>query len=322
MESKIVTEHKKYPSASGKCDIHAVIWYPDAEKFPQPKAVLQIAHGMIDYILRFDALARYMADRGFLVVGNDHLGHGDSVADEADWGYFTEAKKGKDPGSFVVEDMYRLTRIMKTKYPLLPYILLGHSMGSFMTRRYLMKYGDKLDGVVILGTGNQSKLRVFSGMTAAKLVGKLKGTHYKSTLLDRLMFGGYNKKISKPRTKSDWLTRDAAIVDAYLADRKCGYVFSVNGYLGLFETIRYVSRIKNIKKIPADLPMFIASGTADPVGGYGKDVKRLYHLYQKYLNDVELRLYVDCRHELHSETNREEIFEDIYQWMLNVLRDI
>ncbi len=318
MENNITIEHKRYPSASGKCNIHAVIWYPDAQKYAQPKAILQIAHGMIDYIERFDALARYMAGRGFLVVGNDHLGHGESVASQADLGYFAKVPRRKDPGSFLVEDMHRLTRIMRTKYPLLPYFLLGHSMGSFMARRYIMKYGDELAGAVILGTGNQPLVKVMAGLGAANMVGLIKGERYKSVLLDRLMFGGYNRRISSPRTKSDWLTRDNRIVDAYVSDPKCSYIFSVNAYRGLLHTLLYIKKKKNIRKIPAHLPFVIASGTADPVGGYGRAIKKLYKTYGKYLDDVEMWLYVDCRHELHSEVNRNEIFGDIAKWLSRV----
>lgn len=319
--NQITVKHRTYPSSNGQCRIHAVLWIPDVQKYPQPKAILQIAHGMIDHIERFDALAVFMAQRGILVAGNDHLGHGDSVTSQQDRGFFTETEKGRDAGSYVVEDMHRLTRIMKKKYPSLPYFLLGHSMGSFMARRYLMQYGQELTGAVILGTGNQPKLLVAAGLLAVRLTGRFKGERYRSKRLNNMMFGSYNRRIASPRTPSDWLTTDAAIVDAYVSDPKCSFLFTVNGYKGLLNTIRYVSRPENIAEIPEKLPVLMASGTEDPVGGYGQDVKRLYDQYSRYLWDVELRLYEGCRHELHSEKNRIEIFGELYEWITEVLEE-
>lgn len=317
--NNIMVKHRTYPSSNGRCTIHAILWIPDVQQYPQPKAVLQIAHGMIDHIERFDALAQYMALRGILVVGNDHLGHGASVASQDDWVFFTETEKGRDAGSYVVNDMHRLTRIIKKKYPLIPYFLLGHSMGSFMARRYLMQYGQELTGALILGTGNQPKLLVEAGLLAARLTGLLKGERYRSKMMNFLLFGSYNKRIALPRTPSDWLTTDEAIVDSYCSDPKCSYLFTVNGYKGLLNTIRYVSKRKNIVRIPQALPVLIASGTQDPVGGYGQDVKRLYEQYSQVLWDVELRLYEGCRHELHSEKKRAQIFGELYEWMTEVL---
>ena len=148
-------EEHLFKSTSGVCDIHTVLWYPDKEKYENPVGVVQIAHGMIDHIERFEGLALYLAERGFVVAGNDHLGHGDSVNDKNDWGYFA---KGNNSGLYLVKDMHKLTIIMKKRFPELPYILIGHSMGSFMTRRYLMMYGNELDAAVILGTGNSQRL--------------------------------------------------------------------------------------------------------------------------------------------------------------------
>lgn len=314
----ILTEEHYFPSESGFVRIHTVCWYPDPSRFPQPKAVLQIAHGMVDHVERFDALARYMANRGFVVAGNDHLGHGGSVDSPADLGYFAP-RNGRDAGSYVVADMHRLTRILKKRYPSLPYFLLGHSMGSFMARRYLMQYGEELTGAVILGTGNQPPLLVGFGKLLAGLTGLVKGDRYRSRLLYKALFGGYNRRIPSPATPSDWLTTDPAIVRDYVKDPKCSYYFTVNGYIGLFDTIRYVSSKKNMHRMPPSLPVLMASGCEDPVGGYGRDVKRLFKRFCGCLWSVELRLYEGCRHELHSEKNRDEIFEDLCGWMEDVL---
>lgn len=309
----IKTEKKIFKSSNEKNNVFVKIWYPDSEKYNEPVCVLQICHGMIDHIERFDAMAEYMAQRGILVVGNDHIGHGHSVENENDFGYFAD---DKDPGRYLVEDMHRLTKIMKHKYPDKPYFLAGHSMGSFMVRRYIIKYGKELDGTVIMGTGNQTKILVNTGRMLSGIVGSLKGDRFRSKLINDVMFGAYNKKIKGARTSHDWLTTDSDIVDAYENDEKCSYIFTINGYYGLLNTIAYVSDFDNIKKAPMELPVLMVSGEDDPVGGYGKDVKRLYNTFKKHFLDVTLKLYKGCRHELHSESIKDEVFEDIYNWIV------
>ncbi|MDO5403009.1 MAG: alpha/beta fold hydrolase [Eubacteriales bacterium] len=307
----IKQETKSFKSSDGITDIHVLVWYPDEGKYEKPVGVLQISHGMVDHIERFSALAEYMADKGFVVAGNDHLGHGDSVVSKDKWGYFSK----KESSSTVVNDLYHLTRIMKKKYPGLPYFLVGHSMGSFMARRYAMEHGGELTGLLILGTGNQPSVMVNGGLVAANIVGFFKGEEYRSTFLKYLMFGAYNKRIVNPRSDNDWITSDDTAVDMYNSDPKCSYTFTVNGIKGLLSTIRFIKKKSNIAKIPKNLPVIMASGLEDPVGGYGRDVRRLYEIYTHYIDDMELRLYEGCRHELHNEKNKEEVFSDLWEWM-------
>ena len=311
----IKTEEKRYESSSGRCSIHAVIWYPDEEKYEKPVGVVQLVHGMIDHIERFTCMAEYFADKGYVVAGNDHLGHGESVADKDDYGYFDDSVPAEETGMYLVMDMHRLTRIMKKRYPDLPYFIMGHSMGSYMLRRYLIQYGDDVDGAVILGTGNQPMAVVEGGILAAKSVARAKGDRYRSRLLSKLMFGAYNTRITDAKSENAWLTRDEEIVELYDNDDKCSFVFTPNAYLGFLNIIKYDIKPENVRKTPASLPVLFASGLEDPVGDYGKGVKKAFMMYTRYLDDVELRLYEDCRHELHSELNRYEIFDDIYRWM-------
>lgn len=311
----VEVKNETFESSSGRCDIHSVIWMPDSDGYKEPVGVVQLVHGMIDHIERFDEMARCLAERGYVVAGHDHLGHGDSVASKDDWGYFDDSVSPDESAMYLVLDMHRLTKIMKKRYPDIPYIIMGHSMGSYMLRRYLMKYGDDVDAAVILGTGNQSRAMVEAGIAAARFVLKTKGDRYRSKVLSKMMFGSYNKKINAPKSANAWLTRDEAIVDAYDNDEKCSFVFTPNAYLGFFNIIKYDIAEKNVAKTPSGLPVLFASGMDDPVGGYGRDVKKAYMMYTKYLEDVELRLYEDCRHELHSELNRQEVFEDILDWM-------
>lgn len=304
-------EHKTYPSASGRCSIHSVIWYPDPEKYEKPVAILQIAHGMIDYAERFETMAEYMTDQGYLVVANDHLGHGESVATNEDWGYFTK----KDASRVVVEDMHRLTVIMKKKYPELPYFLLGHSMGSFMTRRYMTEYGDELDAVAVFATGNQPKPMVLAGLLVTNLMGLFCGQRHRSKLLDQLMFGAYNKRIKDARTDKDWLSTDPETVDEYRNDPKCSYIFTVNGNHTVLKTLTYLGKKKNIKKIPKDLPIYFACGDEDPVGNYSVGVKKLYERYRDYGLSAEFMCYEGMRHELHNEIDKETVFADLCDWL-------
>lgn len=306
-------EERVFLSSNEKSNIHAVIWYPDSKEYECPLGVIQIAHGMIDHIERFEEMAEFFVKRGYVVAGNDHLGHGDSIDREDDYGYF-----GEDcytPADYLVKDMYRLTKIMKKMYNNIPYIVIGHSMGSFIARKYSCIYGSRVDGFVFLGTGNPSDFKVSMGLKLAAVVGFIKGERYRSKLLDKVMFGTYNRRIKGKRTNSDWLTKDTKIVDDYISDPKCSYKFTVNGYKGLLNVIRYDIKETNIGKAPRDLPILLASGEEDPVGAYGKQVRQLYEKYEKYMDSVTLILYPDDRHELHSETNRQQVFEDILNWI-------
>jgi alpha-beta hydrolase superfamily lysophospholipase len=317
---EITNEH--FESSSGRCAIHVAVWTPDSREYAQPVGVIQIAHGMIDHIERFNDMAMYFAGKGYVVAGNDHLGHGDSVSGKDDWGYFYDTVSPETSGMHLVEDMHRLTRIMKNRYPNLPYIIIGHSMGSFMLRRYLMQFGTDVDAAVILGTGNQSMGVVCAGIAAARVALMVKGDRCRSRVLSKLMFGSYNKRIKNPKSSNAWISRDEAVVEAYDNDEKCSFLFTPNGYLGFLNIIKYDIQEKNVKKTPSNLPVLFASGSMDPVGQYGKGVKRAFDMYAKYLDDVELRLYDDCRHELHSELNREEIFRDIYDWIEERIRPL
>ena len=281
-------EDKQFKSSSGICNIHAVIWYPDSDVYKKPVGVIQIAHGMIDHIERFEEMAEYFTGKGFVVAGNDHLGHGDSVNSDEDLGYFAKGNHGAD---FLIKDMHRLTLIMKKNYPDLPYVLIGHSMGSYMSRKYASIYGDELDGVIFLGTGNQPKAVVDSGLKLAHIAKLVRGERYRSELLNTIMFGAYNKRIKDNRTANDWLTKDTKIVDEYLSDPKCSYKFTANAYIGFLNVIKYDIDKKNIAKTPDKLPVLFASGLEDPVGDYGKGVKKAFKMYTKYVDNVELYLY-------------------------------
>ena len=296
-----------FPSKDGNTEIHTMEWKPEGEV----KAVVQLCHGMVEYIKRYDEFAEFLCSHGYYVVGNDHLGHGKSVQSKSEYGFFNE----KYANACLIGDMHTLRQRTAKKYPDVPYFLLGHSMGSFLSRRYITEYGYELNGVLLLGTGNQPDIVVKSGILLAKLVRLIKGERYRSPFLNHLMFGSYNARVVNPVTDKDWVCGNAEVIKEYVADEKCSYLFTVNGYLGLLDTIAYVKKVSNIRKVPRDLPVILAAGTKDPVGGYGRDVKKLFVTYSRHFYDVELRLYEDCRHELHNELIQEDVFEDLYQWI-------
>jgi len=300
-----------FKSSNNKNMIHGVIWAPEVE----PTAILQIAHGMTEYIERYDEFARFMVDNKILVVGNDHIGHGKSVDSENEWGYFAK----KDGSACVVEDMHHLTKIMKKKYPDTPYYLLGHSMGSFMVRRYIMNYGKALTGAIITGTGNQPYSMIIGGKALVKIDTLFRGEKYRSKFIEMIMFGGYNNRIKDAKTPCDWLTTDEAIVEKYLKEPSCTFIFTLNGFNSLLDTILYIMKKKNIKRIPKNLPILIASGVEDPVGNYGKDVQSLYEELKKTeINNIQLKLYKGCRHEILNEVTRQTVYQDILEWILTI----
>ncbi len=289
-------------------DIHAVVWRPEGDV----RAVLQISHGMTEYVNRYEELAEYLTARGILVVGNDHLGHGQSVIREEEWGFFASG----DAGGKVVRDLHTLMQRMRKEYPKVPYFLLGHSMGSFMARRYVMTYGADLDGAVFVGTGNQPYIQVVIGQMIINFLSIFFGERYRSRLVNFLMFAFYNKRFKPVKTKYDWLSRNAENVDKYKKDKACTFQFTLNGYKTLFSTLAFIEKPVNIRQIPVQLPILFLSGEEDPVGNYGKAVKQVCAIYKKRgIRDLTLKLYPQDRHELLNELDRQNVFEYLYGWL-------
>lgn len=302
-----------YDSRDNNSQIHAVRWMPDSENVA---AVVQIVHGMAEYVERYEEFAKYLTDRNFVVTGEDHLGHGKSISPEGIKGYFCK----QDPATVVVRDVHHLKKITQDIYQGVPYFILGHSMGSFMVRNYMCRYGTGIDGVLILGTGMQSDALLLISKTLAGLESMFMGQKHVSTLINNAVFSGYCHYISNPRTQYDWLTKDSERVDAYLADENCGFIFTVNGFQTLFTLISRCKKDKNVKAIPKELPVFMASGAQDPTGGYGKGVKKAYQsLVNAGLTKVELTLYPEDRHELLHELDRDIFMQNVVTWLSKYL---
>ena len=297
-----------FQSSTGRTSIHALKCVPDGK----PRAVVQIAHGIAEHIDRYRPFMEFLADNGFVAAGNDHLGHGKSIRVPEEQGFFAE----KDGWWRVVDDMDKLHDIMSNEYPELPYVLFGHSMGSFLTRTYLIKHPDKYDGVILSGTGHQSPALVLGGNVAASVMAKLNGAMGDGTKLDSLAFGSYLSKIENPRTKFDWLSRDAEQVDKYIADPLCGFVGKIGLYRDMMQGIKFITDKKNIAQMNKEKPVYFMSGDGDPVGDYGKGVERAYKAFcDAGLHDVFMRLYPGGRHEMLNETNKEQVYQDILNWL-------
>ena len=305
----MIKEEFYFDSRDGENRIHAVRYTPDDGKV---KAVVQVVHGMAEYVERYEELAKYLTDRGILVTGEDHLGHGKSVSEGGTFGYFCE----QDPATVVVRDVHRLKKITEEQYPQVPYIILGHSMGSFIVRNYLCRYGSGIDGAVIVGTGMQPAGLIFASKAMAGMQKLFCGSKHVSHFIDKAAFGGYNKRIDSPRTSSDWLSRNTENVDRYIADELCGFTFTVNGFQTLFELIRRLQKQENLEKVPQNLPILMVSGAEDPVGDYGKGVhKACNSLKRAGVKNITVKLYENDRHELLNEDDAETAMEDIWQWI-------
>lgn len=296
-----------YDSIDGKTKIHAVEWIPDGE----PRAVLQLIHGMNEFINRYDEYASFMADQGFYVVGNDHVGHGESVVSDELRGFFRE----KNGNKVLLEDLETLRKMAAEKYPDVPYFILGHSMGSFLARQFVALHGSELAGAVIMGTGTTPLPVLKSGMALCTLIGAVKGKTYRSSLVNNIATGSYLKRFEPARTPADWLSKNEPNIDAYISNPWCRVTFTVAAYKDMFYSIQDCQSKKTIAKIPKDLPLLVTSGEEDPVGDYSKGVKLAYQSYvDAGIKDVTLKIYPGDRHEILNELDRDVVYADILKW--------
>lgn len=297
-----------FPSSTGKNTIHARKCLPDGK----PRAVIQIVHGISEYINRYDDFMLFLANNGFAVAGDDHLGHGQSVTNPEELGFFNESK-GWD---YVVADVAKLREIMHEEYSDVPYIFFGHSMGSFLTRTFIIQNPDKYDAAILSGTGHQAKALVYAGLAMGNAVVKLHGPRADGKMLNDIAFGAYNNKIDFPMTDFDWLSRDYENVKKYMADPMCGFVCKASLYRDMLTGIKFVTDQNNIDKMSKEQPIYFMSGDCDPVGDYGKGVDRAYKAFCKAgLHDVTIRLYPGGRHEMLNETNKDQVYQDILTWL-------
>lgn len=305
------TERFTFLSNDGQTTIHAVKWLPDNGNYCK---ILQITHGMVERIKRYEEFAGFLTKHDYMVVGMDFLGHGDSVLSENDRGYFAK----KNPSNTLCKDMQKLRKHIQNANPGIPYFMLGHSMGSYMLRKYLAIYGTGLNGAIIMGTGYNSPAVTRVGVLLSKMTALIKGDHYRSSLLDGLTKGNdySDYDLSGQDLSKSWLSKNEENVAAFGSDPKCQFRFTANGFQGLFEAVLFSCMEENIEKVPSDLPLFIVSGAEDPVGSMGKGVEKVYELFQKTGHeDVSCKLYEGDRHEILNELDRAQVYEDILAWM-------
>lgn len=299
-------EDRWYPS-KGAGQIHVCAWLPEGEV----RAVVQIVHGIAEFAERYDDFAKYLNQQGLAVVAEDHMGHGQSINNGGIQGYF-------HGGWFTaVEDTVQLTKDTVAQYPDVPYILFGHSMGSFMARTILCKYPElPLKAAIICGTGWQPTFALPALIRVVEGICQKTGETVPSEKLQNLVFGSYNRKVEHPRTPFDWICRDRKVVDAYIAHPLCGFTATCGLLRELMKGIYYIQQPRNLQNMCKDLPVFFIAGGDDPVGNYGKGVRQAAQAFQKAgMKDVSVRIYPLCRHEILNEINKIEIYEDVLQWI-------
>lgn len=298
-----------YLSSDKEHNLAYYVWTP---KKP-PVAVLHICHGMCELMDRYHEFAVHMAEQGVVVCGADHLGHGNSASAE-DRGFF-----GSSNGdAHLVDDVEGLRLIMRQRYRNLPYILLGHSMGSFIARVYIVKYKDALDGVIISGTSGGDD-RIQFGLFISSLIIKLRGERYRSKWLKRMTTKNRNERFISENCNSSWLTKEESKRSEYNRDERCNFIFTARGYNDMFKLLRDISSDNWAPSVPKGLPILIISGSEDPIGDYGKGVQTVCdRLQDAEVYELSLKLYPSCRHEILNETERKTVYSDILEWIMKV----
>ena len=308
----MIKDEFTYLSADKKTNIHAITCLPKDNQFTR---VFQIIHGMCEYIERYIPFIEYLTTKGFVVVGHDHLGHGQSVNNPDDLGYFGEP----DPSDLLIKDIHSLRKITEKKFPNLPYFICGHSMGSYLLRQYICDYSKGLAGIIIIGTGYMSPCESLMSLGFLNFMACIKGMRHRSKLAKKISIemGPYKKYDHENKdVNNSWVTRDPEIVRQYYNDKKCQFDFTINGFYGLVQAIRYSCNPSNVARIKKDIPILFVSGDNDPVGNNGDGVKKSYEIMKLVGSvDVTLKLYEGSRHEVLNELNRKEVFEYILNWI-------
>ena len=306
----MVTKEWMRPATSGEGQIFSRLWAAD-----EPKAILLLAHGMAEHSGRYSAFGSYLAQKGWVVCMNDHAGHGKSALTQ---GYFAE----QNGWSCVVNDLHNLLEEVMALYPGLPVCMMGHSMGSFLTREFITRWGGGLSGTVLCGTmGKNPALGLAAAL--ADLQCKIKGPKSPGKLLDKLSTGSYYKKFSNPVNQFAWLSANRENCLAYAADPACGFLFTASAFRDLFRGVQAISGEAWAQKVPKNLPILLVSGQDDPVGSMGKGPEQVASwLKAAGVEDVSLTLYPGMRHEILNEDAQQTVFEEIEHWLSQTLPGI
>ena len=303
------TEIVRFTSTEGAISIHGVIWWPQGE----PRGVVQIVHGMAEHIMRYEPFALYLNERGFVVCGHDHIGHGQSVHDKSDLGHIP-VRGGRE---ILVGDVGRMRAKLSERVDKhLPYFLFGHSMGSFVVRAYISECGDLLTGAIICGTGHIPPATSAAGNALARIIAKARGKRYVSQALGNLSIGAYAKAIKDRRTDLDWLSHSRENVSRYMADQGCGFPFTAGGNATVTSLTQQVCSKKCFERTPKDLPLLFIAGDGDPVGNMGKGVRIAAQMARNAgCTDVTCTIYEHMRHEILNEEDGQRVMSDVAAWM-------
>lgn len=286
-------------------------WVPDKS----PIGIVQILHGMVEYIDRYEEFAKFLCDNGFVVAGDDHRGHG-LTAGQDNLGKVPEGHTYFD----TVDDAIVLSEYLKDKYNNLPLFVFGHSYGSFLAQGYIQKNSDNISGCILCGSARMDTPDVKMGKAVADLQFKLYGKDKPANLIRKLSFGGYDKPFKKEKRVNAWLNRDVDACQKYNNDKFCNYTMSIGFYKYFFDGLSKIYEKDRLDGINKDLPIFIISGDNDPVGNMGKLVKELYDLYIDLgIKNVKIKLYNKARHEILNEINKKEVYQDVYEWIDDIL---
>ncbi len=297
----------RYPSKDGINNVYACLYTP---KFCTAKGIVQLVHGMVDYVERYEELANFLTGEGYIVAGNHHLGHGKTALSADDLGFFGN----ESSVDILLRDVHTMNRYLRDNFPTLPLVIFGHSMGSFIARLYIEKYPHSIKGAIIHGTSGPIKA-VGMGKALASLMIKTKGARHRSPMLKKIAFSGYNSHY-KSEGPNAWLTRDAAAIAGHDDDPFSNFTFTVSAYKDLFAMLEGCNRKEWFSEYPKSLPTLVISGDEDPVGKYGKGPKFVYkHLLMAGCEKLTLKIYADARHELFLETNSQEVFSYLCSWL-------
>lgn len=290
--------------------IPVYLWEPDDDK--PLRGIVQLVHGSCEHAGRYAGFAQFLTEQGFVVYAHDLRGHGRAIRSTEDYGYFGE----RGGWTAMVRELGEVTRLARTRHPGLKLVLLGHSMGSFLARHYALAQIEPLDGLVLIGTAHHKRALLLSGRLLARGIVAARGSHFHSALLYKLSYAAFNYRFEPSRTPQDWLTRDEAVVDAFIRDEACGFVFAAAGFRDMFEGLLTITDPAQIRQTPPDLPILMLYGTDDPVGDFGKMVQQAYDAYlEAGVRRVELKAYEGMRHEILNELGKEEVYQDIAVWL-------
>ena len=294
--------------------LRVLTWMP--ENTAEPPVIVQICHGMVEHIERYREFAAFLCNNGIGAAGHDQLGHGKTVISAAHLGYFAE----KNGDRCIVDDVEEVRKTLKKRFPNSRIILLGHSMGSFVARAYVREYGKNLSGLILMGSGEPGCAAAILGQVLSTVVRVTRGSFYRSRLLNRLVLDSNSRYFTGEKVKS-WLSTDEKEVQKYKEDKLCGFFFTASAYQDFFRLIRQLSDNREAQAVPKTLPVLFISGEDDPVGSFGKGVRKVYNKYKEAgIKKTSLRLFRGMRHEVLHETGRDLVYQELLEWIEGIAK--